>query len=114
MAERASPVATSCFDVSQPPPTPPVHRWNALDPLNRYPFSLLALALSLSRFGAPPRATGGRRRRIHSHRPPLALPMSSGAPSRPHGAAHRRTRPEEAPVDRSIVIFIPGARRSPP
>ena len=88
MAERASPVATSCFDVSQPPPTSPVHRWNALDPLDRYPFSLLALALSLSRFGAPPRATGGRRRRIHSHRPPLALPMSSGALSRPHGAAH--------------------------
>ena len=46
MAERASPVATSCFYVFQPPPTPPVHRWNALDPLDRYPFSLLALALS--------------------------------------------------------------------
>ena len=75
MVERASPVATSCFDVSQPPPTPPVHRWNALDPLDRYPFSLLALSLSLSRFGVPSRATGGRPRRIHSHRAPQASPM---------------------------------------
>jgi len=80
VAERASPVATSCFDVSQPPPTSPVHRWNALDRLDRYPFSLLALALSLSRFGAPPRATGGRRRRIHSHRAPQASPMGHVSP----------------------------------
>ena len=80
MAERASPVATSCFDVSQPPPTSPVHRWNALDPLDRYPFSLLALALSLSRFGVPPRATGGRPRRIHSHRAPQASPMGHVSP----------------------------------
>ena len=106
--------ATSCFPWPPPAssPSPLATPRSRPRPLS---LSLLALALSPSRFGAPPRATGGRRRRIHSHRPPLALPMSSGAPSRPHEAPPRRMRrrvPRSHAITAIFIAMVGNRRRS--
>ena len=48
----------------------------------------------------------------HSHSlAPLRVPELRHDPVEQHT---RRTRPEEAPVDRSIIVFTSGARRSTP
>ena len=113
MSTRGRPSSTSCFHLLLPP-----RLFSLLGNGQHTPSPLPcppALSLSLPRSFSP----HGRSRHGHSaekHRgqlPPrshYAIPELRPDPVELHT---RRTRPEEAAVDRSVVVFISGARRSP-
>ena len=117
----------SCVARAQPSrghlllPPPPASLLASSTPWRRHA-APSTLSHSLTCF-FPPLSLSARHHRTHPP-PPTSYTTATATPSLPLRIPElcpdpvelhtRRTRPEEAPVDQSIVVFISGARRSPP